>query len=186
MKATPVSAAPAFGFATTMVRTDVPLGAMIDGANDLVAVGAEPVTVSCAVALVALLPFEVCNAPAAIVLVAMPAKVEVTSTRTTHEPAVPPLPAGIARVGGSVLRRLARALGVGGADSRLAVAWHEAATGGVSYRSVVLDLSELPEGMYHIALTIGSDSASHAVTYREIRLVGAPTTPTLPPSAPEP
>src|SRR5438270_504462 len=90
----------------TMASCDVPLGAIDEGVKDLAAVGGKAVTVSEAEAAAALAPLEVCSAPAASVFVAVPARVEVTSTVTVQLPALAPLPAGMLRVAGSVIEPL--------------------------------------------------------------------------------
>src|SRR5689334_17118015 len=58
-----------FALVSVSVRVEVPPAAMVEGANDMVSVGATVVTVRTALAAAALLPFEVASAPAASVLV---------------------------------------------------------------------------------------------------------------------
>ena len=78
------------------VSVEVPLAAMVLGANALATVGVTVVTVRFAVAAAALLPLEVCSALAAIVLAYTPPRDAVTSTLSVQ------LPVGIERVAGKV------------------------------------------------------------------------------------
>lgn len=77
----------------------------------------------------------------------------------------------VTRTDGGVLKWLAQALRVTPRDSPLAMQWHEAQIGsGVTARSVVLDLSQLPAGTYRIALGVGPAAGNQTVTSRDIRL----------------
>ena len=95
----------AVALALEIVRVTVlvPSAAMVVGENALAMVGATAFTVRFALAT-ALLPFEVCSAPAAMVLVNVPPIGETTSTETVQLPGVAPAAAGIERVAGSVTR----------------------------------------------------------------------------------
>ena len=75
---------------------------MLAAPKALTTVGATSVMVRLAFAAAALLPFEVCSAPAAIVLVYVPPSVPVTSTWKVQVPGVRPTAAGIERPTGSV------------------------------------------------------------------------------------
>ncbi|MGI8510070.1 MAG: hypothetical protein ACR2MQ_12165 [Gemmatimonadaceae bacterium] len=77
----------------------------------------------------------------------------------------------VTRTDGGVLKWLAQALRVTPRDSPLAMQWHEAQiSSGVTARSVVLDLSQLPAGTYRIALGVGPAAGNQTVTSRDIRL----------------
>src|SRR4051794_9902092 len=60
-------AADAFGFVSVMVSVEVPLAAMVDGTKASARPGGAALTVSVALAAAALLPLDVCSAPAAMV-----------------------------------------------------------------------------------------------------------------------
>jgi hypothetical protein len=62
-------AAVLFGLESVIVRVEVPPAAMVAGAKPFATLGATAFTVRLAVAGLALLPFEVCSAPAAMVFV---------------------------------------------------------------------------------------------------------------------
>jgi hypothetical protein len=79
-------AAVALVFAKLRVSVEVPPDAMVVGAKDLATVGAAALTVSVALAAVALLPWLVASAPTAIVLVEVPGVVEVTFTAIVQPP----------------------------------------------------------------------------------------------------
>lgn len=105
-----------------------------------------------------------------------PVAVPDTSSSAIATPtATPTAPADVSvtvtRIDGGVLKWLAQALRISPRDSRLAVQWHEAQLGsGVTARSVVLDLAQLPAGTYRIELGVGADAGSRTITSRDIRL----------------
>lgn len=76
----------------------------------------------------------------------------------------------VTRTDGGVLKWLGQALHLTRGDSPLAMRWHDSGSGDVSARSVVLDLSQLPDGAYRIALSAGPDDVHRTVTWRDIRL----------------
>lgn len=77
----------------------------------------------------------------------------------------------VTRTDGGVLKWLAQTLRISPKDSRIAMQWHESQLGsGITARSVVLDLAQLPAGTYQIALAAGPDSRHRTTTSREIRL----------------
>src|SRR5437763_1474812 len=67
MSAAASVAAVVFGLVSVMVSVDPAPGAMAAGAKDFATVGAAVLTVSVAFAAAALLPFDVCSAPDAMV-----------------------------------------------------------------------------------------------------------------------
>jgi len=83
-------AAVALLLVSVIVSTLVPPAAMLAGANAFATVGALAVTVNVADAAAALLPKLVCNAPAAIVLVATPGVLLVTFAVIVQLPGAPP------------------------------------------------------------------------------------------------
>lgn len=77
----------------------------------------------------------------------------------------------VTRTDGGVLKWLSQALRVTPRDSPLAMQWHEAQLGsGVTARSVILDLAQLPAGTYRIALGVGPAAGTQTITSRDIRL----------------
>jgi len=77
----------------------------------------------------------------------------------------------VTRTDGGLLKWLSQTLHLSPHDSPLAVGWHDVrGSGGLSYRSVVLDLSQLASGRYRVDLAVGPDDARRTVTSREIRL----------------
>ncbi len=95
--------ASAFAFEIVKAIVLVPSAAMEAGENDFAIVGATAFTDSVALAAATLVPFEVCSAPAARVLVKAPPLGETTSTVIVQLPGVAPLAPGMARVAGSVM-----------------------------------------------------------------------------------
>jgi hypothetical protein len=106
----------------------------------------------------------------------------VVSLDTTMADSLLPEPAAVARAaqdtavavaltvtrmdGGGIRKWLAQALRISPKDSPLAIGWHDVPGGeGVSYRSVVLDLAQLPAGIYRVELAIGGTT-----TVREIQI----------------
>lgn len=72
---------------------------------------------------------------------------------------------------GGVFSRLGEALRIVPRVSPIAMQWHDGQLGdGVSARSVVLNLSQLPPGKYRITLAAGPDARHRTLTSREIRL----------------
>ena len=77
----------------------------------------------------------------------------------------------VTRTNGGVLRWLAHALYLFPKDAPLKVRWHDTPVlGGVSYRSVMLDLTQVPSGTYRITLAVGTDDQHRTTTTREIRV----------------
>ncbi len=76
----------------------------------------------------------------------------------------------VRRTDGGFGRWLAQALRFTPRIEPIGVGWKEAAgTTGVLYKSIVLDLSQLPRGNYHVAIEVG-EGENRSVTTREFRL----------------
>jgi hypothetical protein len=77
----------------------------------------------------------------------------------------------VVRTDGGVMRWLGSALHITRRDAPLAVRWHDARpASGIAAHSVVLDLAQLPEGVYRVTVAAGADNAHRTEISREIRL----------------
>jgi hypothetical protein len=77
----------------------------------------------------------------------------------------------VTRTDGGILKWFAQTLHLTPRDAPLAISWHDIrGDGGLSYRSVVLDLAQLAPGTYRVDLAVGPDDARRTVSSREILL----------------
>jgi hypothetical protein len=77
----------------------------------------------------------------------------------------------LTRTDGNFFTRLTQALHLSPRTSPLIITWHDIpATASLAYRSVVLDLHDLPSGTYHLELAAGPDDMHRTVTTRDIQL----------------
>lgn len=92
------------------------------------------------------------------------------ASATTND-AGPDVTITVTRTDGGALRWLSQALRITRRDSPISVQWHDTPLrNGVSARSVVLDLAQLPAGRYLVTLAAGNDSVQRTVASRQIRL----------------
>lgn len=82
-----------------------------------------------------------------------------------------PVSISVTRIDGGFSRWLAQKLHIQRPDQPIEFGWHDApGTTGTSYRSIILDLSQLPNGTYQIEVSVGADDSPHTTASREIRL----------------
>lgn len=82
-----------------------------------------------------------------------------------------PVSISVTRTDGGFGRWLAQKLRIQRPDQPIEFGWHDApGTTGTSYRSIILDLSQLPNGTYQIEVSVGTDDSPRTTTSREIRL----------------
>jgi len=77
----------------------------------------------------------------------------------------------VTRTDRGLFKWLSQTLRLSPHDSPLAIHWHDIpGAGGISYRSVVLDLHELPAGTYRVDLSVGPDEQHATMTSRDVVL----------------
>ena len=82
-----------------------------------------------------------------------------------------PVSLTLTRIAGGTLRRLAEAIGLGQRSTPLSIAWHETPSlGGIATRSVVLDLSLIPQGRYKLKLELTPSGGPPVTALRVIEI----------------